>query len=293
MRDQAIDKRSPIIGGAVLLTLVFLALFLALLSLGELPAGCKPGAWLIDRIACLEPNALGDLFAGAFAPVAFVWLVAAVMLQRIELKAQRQELWESRQVAAQQVEEARKNVAFIEAQTSILESNKALEMRRDADEQFEEMLDVFNRSFLNCEKFLVWENVYDVVEREKSVQNFRMKFHVDGDLVEKTKKNLESISVLSFELMLFQRDDSKFYYKDLRVFATSVELLDALEKKLGEVSPATRARAIYMNLPSTAKEAREILETLKTGGIEAHWREAPDRDGKFPTPPPTDDEIPF
>ena len=147
MKDQANDKRSPIIAVALILTIGFLALFVALLSAGKFPDGCTSGLWLIDRLSCLEPNALGDTFAGAFAPVAFVWLVAAVMLQRSELAAQRQELGLTRQeykltreeVAAQraaiqeQVLESRKNVAFVEEQTSILKATRIQDENRAAD----------------------------------------------------------------------------------------------------------------------------------------------------------------
>lgn len=105
------------------------------------------GLWLIDRLRCLEPNALGDTFAGAFAPVAFVWLVAAVMLQRNELAAQRQELGLTREeykltrqeVAAQreamqeQVLESRRNVAFVEEQTSILKASRIQDENKATD----------------------------------------------------------------------------------------------------------------------------------------------------------------
>lgn len=139
MKDQATDKRSPIIGGALILTIGFLALLVALLSVGKLPDGCVSGLWLIDRLSCLEPNALGDTFAGAFAPVAFVWLVAAVLLQRNELAAQRQELREGRRVAAEQVEEARKNVRLIEIQTEILAEQRKSSAQQDADSDLVEL----------------------------------------------------------------------------------------------------------------------------------------------------------
>jgi hypothetical protein len=129
-KDQANDKRSPLIAVALLLTLALLGLFGWLLSGTET---CPDGWWLWHRLSCLEPNGLGDTFAGAFAPVAFVWLVAAVLLQRKELSAQRQELIEARGVAEQQVIEARKNVAFIEQQTKILQRQREIDEERRAD----------------------------------------------------------------------------------------------------------------------------------------------------------------
>jgi hypothetical protein len=43
-------------------------------------------------VGCLTPNEVGDLFAGAFAPIAFLWLVVAVIVQSQELASQRKEL---------------------------------------------------------------------------------------------------------------------------------------------------------------------------------------------------------
>lgn len=41
---------------------------------------------------CLEPLQIADVLAGFFAPLAFLWLVAAVLVQSEELKGQQQEI---------------------------------------------------------------------------------------------------------------------------------------------------------------------------------------------------------
>lgn len=47
------------------------------------------GVWFIScnwsRVSSLEPNALGDMLAGFFAPLAFLWLVAGYLQQGREL----------------------------------------------------------------------------------------------------------------------------------------------------------------------------------------------------------------
>lgn len=63
------------------------------------------------KIAKLEPNAVGDLLAGAFAPLAFAWLVVAVFLQRSELQAQRKELKQNREALMLQAKELHNSVA--------------------------------------------------------------------------------------------------------------------------------------------------------------------------------------
>lgn len=46
----------------------------------------------IDRVGRLELNAIGDFLAGVFAPLAFLWLFVATMMQSKELRLQREEL---------------------------------------------------------------------------------------------------------------------------------------------------------------------------------------------------------
>jgi hypothetical protein len=65
------------------------------------------GVWLLSVggfVACdwtalstMKPNEIGDFAAGAAAPLAFLWLVVAVFLQKTELGLQRTELKESRE----------------------------------------------------------------------------------------------------------------------------------------------------------------------------------------------------
>lgn len=56
---------------------------------------------LVGPKACevtrLSLNELGDFFAGISSTLAFIWIIVAVLLQRIELQAQRDELRQSRE----------------------------------------------------------------------------------------------------------------------------------------------------------------------------------------------------
>lgn len=97
--------------------------------------------WIIGVICLLvsskppdELNKWGDYAAGASAPLAFLWLIVAVVLQsrelreqrkelkltREELKLTRQEFKLQRQVMKAQQEEARRQADFVQMQTSIL-----------------------------------------------------------------------------------------------------------------------------------------------------------------------------
>lgn len=77
-------------------------------------------------------NEVGDFLAGAFAPLAFLWLVVAVFVQAQELSAQREELrltrlefQENRKVTSAQAEEARRQAEFIGTQTQIAVAQEA------------------------------------------------------------------------------------------------------------------------------------------------------------------------
>lgn len=100
--------------------------------LAESPEGC------VGTFSCLTANEWGDYLAGVFAPLAFLWLIAAVVLQSRELVAQREELSltrdemrEQRGVLAAQADEARRQAEFIGLQTNI--------MQRQEDERKEAM----------------------------------------------------------------------------------------------------------------------------------------------------------
>jgi hypothetical protein len=72
----------------------------------------------------LPANNFGDFLAGAFAPVAFLWLAIAVLLQRRELELQRQELKHNREALTLQAEELRRTVEENAAQARSLEASK-------------------------------------------------------------------------------------------------------------------------------------------------------------------------
>ncbi|MCT7666790.1 hypothetical protein [Shinella kummerowiae] len=81
--------------------------------------------------ACLGLNEWGDFLAGVFAPLAFVWLAIAVVLQSAELREQRKEFKHNRNVMKAQAEEARRQAAYIGTQIQImeaLEQDKAIQV---------------------------------------------------------------------------------------------------------------------------------------------------------------------
>jgi hypothetical protein len=106
-------------------------------------AGLFSAIWLLGAViiawsfhcglhAPVKINEWGDYAAGVSAPIAFVWLVVAVLLQSTELREQRKELVltreefaHNREVMKAQAEEARRQAEFIQKQTEILTENHA------------------------------------------------------------------------------------------------------------------------------------------------------------------------
>ncbi len=101
-------------------------------------------------LACRSINELGDALAGAFAPVAFIWLAGTVFIQSQELQAQRQELDETQEVMREQIEVARQQVEETKASTELLkEQTRILRRQQDqreaeiADDDFEGLVSAF------------------------------------------------------------------------------------------------------------------------------------------------------
>jgi hypothetical protein len=102
----------------------------------------------------------GTFVAGVFAPIAFIWLVAAVWIQSQELAEQREELRltrhefeENRKVMQEQAEEARRQAEFIGLQTSLLKEQDTDRRREMQERTFEghiqTLADLINGNFAN------------------------------------------------------------------------------------------------------------------------------------------------
>jgi len=138
---------------AVPLTVVYLA---ALWNLVVVTKACEPaGVGVVAQyLGCKSVNELGDFLAGAFAPLAFLWLVVAVLVQAQELKSQRAELAltraemklnrdvasSTREEIAAQATAAKANAEFVRQQTDILKREADREDRRTNNERFDSLL---------------------------------------------------------------------------------------------------------------------------------------------------------
>ncbi|SMH42601.1 hypothetical protein [Mesorhizobium australicum] len=134
------DRRSGWVTFGFIATALY-ALLLAV-SIWSPWTGWGWSAW-VTRGQALSLNEFGDLLAGAFAPLAFLWLMVAVMVQSQELRLQKKELELTRQVAVEtraeiavQASAAKANADYVGQQTEILTKQLEREQRRAASDQF-------------------------------------------------------------------------------------------------------------------------------------------------------------
>jgi len=95
-------------------------------------------------------NEFGDFLAGAFAPLAFLWLVITVRLQSHELRLQRNELEQSRKALMLQAEELRNSVEQMEKQTLLREEEARQAQKDRTNQEFEKGLDLLANELLDA-----------------------------------------------------------------------------------------------------------------------------------------------
>ena len=126
------------------------------------PADGSPGR--------LRLNEIGDIAAGVFAPLAFLWLFVATQLQRKELRLQRAELAETRSVLAAQQAELEKAAEESNRQTEIMRETLRSSTTKSSYDSFSYILYLIcRRAYLAKE----WQFVTKAVD----IQLF--KFHPD------------------------------------------------------------------------------------------------------------------
>ena len=143
--------RDPFIIGAMLTIGYLGAIFFEIAMAGA------SGEWIDHN----KLNSLGDFLAGLFAPVAFLWLVVTVFLQKQELSLTRQEMVDTRNVMIDQAAEARAQKEFIEQQTAI--------MKRQAD--LAEQTYIKNRKLQMFDRRI---EVYDQIKQYSTVPIYEL-----------------------------------------------------------------------------------------------------------------------
>lgn len=116
-----------IFAGITAIYLVAIILLPLLLQRYQVELGFTEGVGVFVDNAKL--NSLADFIAGIFAPLAFFWLVAAVMIQSDELKLQRDEISENRHVMEEHAKAAKEQAEFIRVQTDLMREQGEMNRR--------------------------------------------------------------------------------------------------------------------------------------------------------------------
>lgn len=179
---------------AVVLTIAYVAvIWNATFSTSTIVNGekvCGDTGWLAYLFGCLTLNELGDYLAGAFAPLAFIWLAAAVLIQSQELKAQRQELRltrqsvdDNREVMQAQANEARKQAEYIGQQTDILKNEQQSRNDAKTSRVFDAAIRRLSGSMIDNPTATAFS-----IPRDKSVKTHPHRLHSFGaDAIEKIR----------------------------------------------------------------------------------------------------------
>ena len=127
------------------ITAIYLLVFIVVLlpsastcsEIGPMPS------WFSSTFSCMTLNEMGDFFAGASAPLAFIWLAVAVLIQAQELRAQREELQltrmeyaETRMVLDEQTRQMKYQTETLITQTKILFEQEKQRERLEKEEKF-------------------------------------------------------------------------------------------------------------------------------------------------------------
>lgn len=124
----------------------------------------KTGSFLVDTA---KLNEVGDFLAGVFAPIALIWLVAAVLTQRQELNETREQFEKS-----QDVIDAQLQMIKVQNVQSAEEHKLAVENAKKAYK-----LSLFTKRFEIYEKFVAFEDAHDpdkpFANREYDEESYR------------------------------------------------------------------------------------------------------------------------
>ena len=229
-------KKSLVIWALIFLTLTYSIVFYFLVGHTKACPNTvedgSPGIWH-RYLECRQVNELGDTLGGAFAPIAFLWLAGAVLLQSQELQAQRQELNETQAVMREQLDVARQQVKETEASTTLFrQQTEILREEQNLRAQLRSN-DAFNKTYNNIQSSIV---------------------SIGGRTISLIHKNGGTFSMQLFSSTY--EDNPPIWAK--RTLHVAEQLIDQLEEKVGAYRPKNPPP--YFEIIQDTIEALEELE---------------------------------
>ncbi|YBV97394.1 hypothetical protein M1D80_11060 [Phyllobacteriaceae bacterium JZ32] len=227
----------------------------------------------LQNMEALDLNEQGDFLAGLFAPVAFLWLAAAVFIQAQELSAQRDELKQTRlevrqnrEVAMAQADEARKTSEYIGKQTELLveqqvfreQSEAAILLQKKLESLYRfssknmHLLAVITRPNGKAEQYAFNVHCRGETDIRRFADNLQHSVRSRGtgavelrnsEVLQELWERFHALEEVSLQL----KEADRIEYKDLGV----TRAIDALDEF---------AKLVQVNLPGSASEDRKQWE---------------------------------
>lgn len=202
----------------------------------------------------LVPNEWGDFFAGATAPLAFLWLAVAVFLQKHELELQRQELREARR--AQELQ-AKETGALVERNTEavgVARQSFAEDKRRAQEVQIGQLIDLLAKRILlygSSIKIRLGENSFRLLDTEGCRDN--------DEIFPSVIRSLIAVVPRLREARL--EADKVYAHQSIAAFSRIAGLIVG-ESECGDF-PVLKARVEMLELKRFGMLAKQVEEWLK------------------------------
>lgn len=166
-----------------------------------------------DEFVKLPANSVGDTLAGIFAPLAFLWLVIATLLQRRELELQRLEFKDARHVYAQQRDELANSAKQAERSALAVEQSNEINLEKMVFDHYVVMFEVLLINLI-CDS----DKYYFIIDHGSNHCNYEYIFQMeegafdDQNYVKLIRridsKALRALNILKNQYNLVRKPDS-------------------------------------------------------------------------------------
>ncbi|AYV46888.1 hypothetical protein CFHF_08200 [Caulobacter flavus] len=176
----------PVVGMAI--TAAWLMLFVGYIALNQ------------DKVHDLEPNEVGDFLSGAFAPLAFLWLVLGFFQQGQELRNSSEALQMQGRELQQSVEQQRELVEVTREQLKF-ESDRLQSERQQAERSAQPLLNLSPGMSMSSGSTIT-KKYFEM----KNYGNECTRVHIRGDEISTKKDRLSRGETCDFSIVLNGRD---------------------------------------------------------------------------------------
>ena len=258
--------------GAAVLTIGYLGYAYFYLWPQPVIGPCSPGQ--VEHLGvCLAPNEVGDLFAGLFAPIAFLWLVVAVLVQAQELKTQRDELKLTREeMEAQRKEMASQRqvweaqLAETRAQTRALTVEGDERKQAHADRQLDVLLGGIVRTVANDGTALSFDGTYPSKDAGKEVGT-TIAFHTRPAVMDNptTDDDLLVLSNLALRISALEQFEKieKITPVNADMFDLVLTAMDSIDTIAGNLSESAKFRLDVVRYSEFQRVMRQLATLVE------------------------------